>query len=180
MPVRPLTPAQTRENEAFLAELCRTGNVREAARRVGAHRAKFTKRRSKHLEFAALWEAALALSQEILAEDHDFHPGLTRLADGRLQLRARGAYGLNADRRLEFLAILRTLGSARAAAEAIGFSHAAFHHYKARDPDFAREWCEALTGGAAALEEEAGGRVANLTQEEKVELFGPLFAGDGT
>lgn len=144
MPVRPLTPAQQGENEAFLAELCRTGNVREAVRRLGAHRAKFTKRRAKHPEFAALWEAALGLSQEILSRDHDFEPGLTRLADGFMQLRAERAVGINADRRLEFLSLLNLFGSARAAAEALGFSHAAFHHYRNRDPEFARAWHLAL------------------------------------
>jgi hypothetical protein len=156
MAVRPLTPAQSLENEAFLAELCRTGNVREAARRIGAHRAKFTRRRGKHPEFAALWQAALALSQEILAEDA-FHPGLTRLADGRLQLHSRGDYSLNADRRLEFLAMLGTSGSARFAAEAVGFSHTAFFHYRERDPDFARAWHLALYGTGFRLEEDVTG-----------------------
>lgn len=154
MPVRALTPAQTRENEAFLAELCRTGNAREAARRLGAHRAKFTRRRAKHPEFAALWQAALALSQDILAKNHEFDPGLTRLADGRLQLRQRHGCGIDADRRLEFLAMLSLTGSARFAAEALGFSHAAFFHYRARDPEFAREWHLALFGGGLRPESE--------------------------
>lgn len=52
-PPRPLSPAAQRENETFLRELARTGNAREAARRLGAHRAKFTRRRKRDLAFAA-------------------------------------------------------------------------------------------------------------------------------
>ena len=67
-PARPLTRAQALENAAFLAELRRTGNAREAARRLGAHRAKFTKRRARHPAFAVQWDAALALAQASLAQ----------------------------------------------------------------------------------------------------------------
>jgi hypothetical protein len=84
---RSLTPDQLRENVAFLLELSRTGNVREAARRMGAHRAKFTKRRAKHPRFAAQWNAALDVAQLNLARDGTFDPGLTHLAGGRLLLR---------------------------------------------------------------------------------------------
>ena len=178
MPARALTPAQSRENAAFLAELARTGNAREAARRVGAHRAKFTKRRAKHAEFAAQWEVALAEAQETLAAGDPFEPGLTRLADGRLQLRPDREFGINTDRRFEFLSLLLTFGSARAAAETMGRSHAAFSYYRSRDPEFDRAWSEVMFGGTIRLEEEATGSVAKLTQEEKVELFGDLFRVD--
>jgi len=57
---RPFTRRQARENAAFLDQLRRTGNARLAARALGAHRAKFTKRRAKHAAFAAQWEMALA------------------------------------------------------------------------------------------------------------------------
>lgn len=146
MPARRLTPAQIHENAQFLVELARTGNAREAARRLGAHRAKFTKRRAKHPRFAAQWQAALARSQEFLAQGHDFDPELTRLADGRLQLRPDRAFCINADRRLEFLAMLGLTGSVRAAAEAARFSHAAFYHHRTREPEFARAWDEVLRG----------------------------------
>jgi hypothetical protein len=58
--VRPFTRRQAAENDAFLDQLRRTGNARLAARAVGAHRAKFTKRRARHAVFAAQWEMALA------------------------------------------------------------------------------------------------------------------------
>jgi hypothetical protein len=154
MSVRALTPAQNRENAAFLAELRRTGNAREAARRLGAHRAKFTKRRAKHPGFAMQWAAALASAQERLARCDPFEPGLTHLSDGRLQLRPPRASPIDPDRRLEFLAMLSLTGSARFAAEALGFSHAAFYHYKERDPDFAKAWHIALYGGDLRWKEE--------------------------
>jgi hypothetical protein len=144
MSVRPLTPAQIHENAAFLVQLSRTGNAREAARRLGAHRAKFTKRRAKHPRFAAQWDTALAVAQEVLAQGHDYVPGLTRLADGARQLRPPRDRALDPDRRLEFLAMLSQCGSPRFAAEAVGFSHAAFYHYKERDPEFAQAWRLAL------------------------------------
>lgn len=141
---RPLTPGQLRENVVFLLELSRTGNAREAARRLGAHRAKFTKRRAKHPRFAAQWDAALELAQENLARDSTFDPGLTHRADGRLQLRERQCSGINADRKLGFLHMLHASGSVRLAAEVEGFSHAAFYHHRLRDPEFARAWDEAM------------------------------------
>jgi hypothetical protein len=144
---RPLTPDQLRENVAFLLELSRTGNAREAARRLGAHRAKFTKRRAKHPRFAAQWEAALELAQDRLAHDSPFDPELTHLADGRLQLRKRQDSGINADRKLGFLHMLLASGSVRLAAEVEGFSHAAFYHHRLRDPEFARAWDEVMLTG---------------------------------
>src|SRR5687767_13379259 len=114
---RPLTRAQLLENAAFLRELARTGNAREAARRLGAHRAKFTKRRAKHPRFAAQWDAALSRAQETLAGDHAFDPELTRLIDGRLQLRRRESFGIDADCRARFLDVLSLSGTVRFAAE---------------------------------------------------------------
>jgi hypothetical protein len=143
MPARNLTPAQIHENAAFLVELARTGNAREAARRLGAHRAKFTKRRAKHPRFAAQWDEALAVAQEVLAQ-HPFEPALTYLADGRLQLRPERPCSVTLDRRLEFLFLLNAFGSSRGAAEALGFSHAAFYHHKKRDAEFARAWLAVL------------------------------------
>lgn len=148
---RPLTPDQLRENVAFLLELSRTGNAREAARRVGAHRAKFTKRRAKHPRFAAQWEAALDLAQDNLAQADPYEPGLAQLADGRRQLRRGDGQTITADRKLGFLHMLRMSGSARFAAECEGFSHASFFYHRLRDPDFAQAWHEALCAAYADL-----------------------------
>lgn len=153
---RPLTRAQTLENAAFLAELRRTGNAREAARRVGAHRAKFTKRRARHPGFAVQWEAALAFAQEALARslarDRQAEPTLLRRPDGCLQLRRARPGGIDRAGRTRFLAALSACANVRLAAKAAGFSHAAFYHHKRRDPAFAREWRLALETGYIRLE----------------------------
>lgn len=153
MTARNLTPEQLHENVAFLLALSRTGNAREAARQIGAHRAKFTKRRAKHPRFAAQWQAALDLAQEHLARDGIFDPGLTYLTDGRLQLRERGGgQGINADRKLGFLHMLNASGSVRLAAEVEGFAHASFYHHRLRDPEFARAWHDVMAAGRAPRE----------------------------
>lgn len=64
---RPFSPAQQRQNRAFLAALARTGNARLAAREVDLHRATLTRRRASHPAFAADWDAALALAHASLA-----------------------------------------------------------------------------------------------------------------
>jgi hypothetical protein len=162
---RPLTRAQALENAAFLAELRRTGNAREAARRLGAHRAKFTKRRASHPGFAVQWEAALALAQQALAQETlarrelatqaaspSAEPTLVRRTDGCLQLRRARPGGIDRAGRTRFLAALSACANVRLAARAAGFSHAAFYHHKRRDPAFAREWRLALETGYLRLE----------------------------
>jgi hypothetical protein len=141
---RPLTRAQLLENAAFLEELRRTGNAREAARHVGAHRAKFTKRRAGHPGFAVQWEAALVFAQQTLAATSTANSGptLLRRPDG----------GIDRAGRTRFLAALSACANVRLAAKAAGFSHAAFYHHKRRDAEFAREWRLALETGYLRLE----------------------------
>jgi hypothetical protein len=141
---RPLTPAQQLENAAFLKELRRTGNAREAARRLGAHRAKFTKRRAKHPRFAAQWEAALFFADAQLSRDH---PQVPRPPGGLLQLRRTRWGAVCPSARLSFLGALRAGLEVRLAAECLGFSHAAFYYYKHRDAEFAGEWDRAWHEG---------------------------------
>lgn len=148
---RPLTRSQRLENAQFLKELRRTGNAREAARRLGAHRAKFTKRRAKHPAFAAQWDAALALAQAALSSRAPA-PALVRRMDGTVQVRRARVDGLGAAARTRFLAALCATANVRLAAKAAGHSHAAFYHHKRRDPAFAREWRLALETGYERLE----------------------------
>jgi len=63
---RPFSRAQALQNAAFLRALARTGNVREAARELGIHRATMTKRRASHPAFAAEWDAMLAIARATL------------------------------------------------------------------------------------------------------------------
>lgn len=148
---RPFTRAQALENTAFLAELRRTGNVREAARRLGAHRAKFTRRRAKHASFAAQWDAALALAARRL-KSTAAHSHLLRRVGGRLQLRRARPEALDQAARTRFLAALSACANVRLAAKAAGFSHAAFYHHRRHDPAFAYEWQAALETGYLRLE----------------------------
>jgi hypothetical protein len=154
---RPLTRTQRLENAAFLRELSRTGNAREAARRLELHRARFTKRRAKHPAFAAEWQAALALAHAALAPKSPNgqappSPHIVRTTSGQLQLRRAlpGRIDLAAQQR--FLAALSASANVRLAAKAAGFSHAAFYHHKRHNPGFAREWRLALEQGYEQLE----------------------------
>lgn len=154
--IRPLTRAQALENQAFLKALRRTGNSREAARMVGAHRARFTRRRAKYPSFAAQWQAALAFAQAALAEGdaRRTDPQLVRMISGRVQLRRALPGRIDEFARQRFLAALSATANVRLAAKAAGFSHAAFYHHKRAAPGFAREWRLALEIGYERLEAE--------------------------
>ena len=154
---RTFTRTQTLENAAFLAQLRRTGNAREAARALGAHRAKFTRRRARDPAFAARWDAALALAHAALdakspRRDTPPAPHIVRTANGRLQLRRALPGRVDTAARQRFLAALSASANVRLAAKAAGFSHAAFYHHKRADPAFAREWRLALQLGYDQLE----------------------------
>jgi transcriptional regulator of acetoin/glycerol metabolism len=154
---RPLTRAQALQNQAFLAELRRTGNVREAARTLGIHRATLTKRRAKHLAFAAEWDAALALAHARLnggegSRTTATEPRVTRTASGRLQLRRPQRGRLTRAAEQAFLAALSATANVRLAAAAAGFSHSAFYHRRKTHPGFAREMRLALQLGYDRLE----------------------------
>ena len=61
--MRPLTREQCLQNRAFLNVLRRTGNVRLAAREVGAKYGTMQHRRRVHPAFATRWDAALAFAR---------------------------------------------------------------------------------------------------------------------
>ena len=164
---RPLTRAQTLENVAFLKALRNTGNVREAARHIGAHRAKFTKRRAKHPAFAAEWDMALAVAHAALHEakragakpklrttaaSPDTEPQILRTASGRLQVRRAISGRLTREAEQAFLAALSATANVRLAAAAAGFSHSAFYTRRRNNPAFAREMRMALEMGYERVE----------------------------
>src|SRR5690606_21941657 len=150
----------------------RTGNAREAARAVGAHRAKFTRRRANHPDFATQWDAALALAHASLNSSPERGGGplaegewwrgptpqpslretLHRTPSGRLQLRRPGGrrrLGRAAEQ--AFLAALSATANIRLSAAAAGFTHGAFYAHRRRNPGFAREWRLALQMGYERL-----------------------------
>ncbi|WP_353205446.1 hypothetical protein [Sphingomonas sp.] len=165
--VRPLTRAQCLENAAFLKALRQIGNVREAARQVGAHRAKFTKRRVKHPAFAAEWDMALAIAHAALhalkrtgakprlrtrTAASATEPKILRTASGRLQVRRTSAGRLTRAAEQAFLAALSATANVRLAAAAAGFSHSAFYARRRQNPAFAREMRMALEMGYERIE----------------------------
>lgn len=156
---RPLNRHQALQNAAFLQALRETGNAREAARRIGAHRATFTKRRAKHPAFAAEWDAALAIADAALHEAKDMaaasataEPHVLRTAKGRLQLRRPAPRRLTRDGEQAFLAALSATANIRLAAAAAGFSHSAFYARRRASPAFAREMRLALERGYESVE----------------------------
>ncbi|WP_447728766.1 hypothetical protein [Sphingomonas koreensis] len=154
---RPFNRRQAHENDAFLAALRCTGNVREAARSVGFHRATLIKRRNRDAAFAAEWDAALTLAHARLnagepAERPESEPQVIRTASGRLQLRRARPRRL--DRAVEqvFLAALSVTANVRLSAAAAGFSHSAFYLRRRESPAFAREMRLAIETGYETLE----------------------------
>jgi hypothetical protein len=169
---RPFNRRQMLENDRFLAALRRTGNARLAARELGVHRATYTKRRARCSTFAADWDAALALAHARLNQScprllgeggHAKHGGgaprvkadepvVTRLANGRLQLRAPGARRIGRPEQQAFLAALSATANVRLAARAAGFAHSSFYRLRDHNPAFAREMRLALQMGYDRIE----------------------------
>ena len=154
---RPFNRRQAHENQAFLAALRRTGNVREAARSLGFHRATLIKRRNRDAPFAAEWDAALALAHARLntgeqAGPAQSEPHIVRTASGRLQLRRAPPRLLDRQAEQTFLAALSATANVRLSAAATGFSHSAFYLRRRESPAFAREMRLALETGYEQLE----------------------------
>lgn len=173
---RPFNRRQALENQAFLHVLRRTGNARLAARELGVHRSTFTKRRASHPAFAAEWDAALAFAHAALNQDppragsgrgtaaqgavvegpeakrREDDPQITRLANGRLQLRRAIPGRLTRAHEQAFLAALSATANIRLSAAAAGFSHSAFYRRREASPAFAREMRLALQMGYERLE----------------------------
>ncbi|KQN03658.1 hypothetical protein [Sphingomonas sp. Leaf25] len=150
---RPYSRAQALQNAAFLKELARTGNARDAARTLGLNRSMLTKRRNADPDFAQRWESALALAAAALA-DTNVSPDDARLvrSKGRLQLRATRARHIDTAAEQAFLRALTATANVRLAASAAGFAHSSFYARARRHPGFAREMRLALAVGAERLE----------------------------
>ncbi len=151
---RPFNRRQALENRAFLSALRRSGNVRltRAARRTPL---TFTKRRNKDAAFAAEWDAALAIAAASLLRPKrrtESEPQITRLKNGRLQLREAGAHKIGPGARQAFLAALSATANVRLAARATGFAHSSFYRLRDHDAGFAREMRLALQLGYDRIE----------------------------
>jgi hypothetical protein len=163
---RPLNRAQALQNQAFLRELRRTGNIRLSARGVGLKYSTVQHRRSRHPAFAQQWDAALVFAQARLDAKGRREPRapeggnrtiggepvVVRRNDRKLQMRAAQPGKLTRDCEQAFLASLSVTANVRLSAAAAGASVAAFYRRRRNNPAFAREMRMALEQGYEALQ----------------------------
>lgn len=170
-----MTRNQRLENNAFLAALGKTGNIRLAARAVGIAYGTIQHRRRVHPAFAQRIDAALAFAQARLAGPGAQRPSAGGLAptaaptcdphrtrggeavvivlpDGRLQLRAAHPGKLTREAEQAFLTALSATANVRLSAAAAGASVAAFYRRRRKCPAFAREMRLALQTGYDRIE----------------------------
>ena len=171
MPHRPFTPRQQRQNEAFLAALRRTGNVRLACRELGVNRSTYTKRRARCAAFATNWDMTLAAAHAAFQlaggerlplpaakrragvgaglRTEGGEPMVTSQADGRLQLRLAPPGRMTAAAEQRFLGAVEETNNIRlAAAEAGGFAHTSLLARARRSPALAASLATARRIGA--------------------------------
>lgn len=165
---RPFSRAQALQNQAFLKELRRTGNIRLAARRVGLKYGTVQYRRARHPAFAHAWDVALAFAQARFdkagrqgpagtGEAASLHrtrggePVVVRRNDGKLQMRAAQPGKLTRQCEQAFLSALGATANVRLSAAAAGASVAAFYRRRRNNPAFAREMRLALEQGYEQL-----------------------------
>ena len=150
---RPYTRKQALQNAAFLTELERTGNARDAARATGLNRSMLTKRRNADPDFAQRWEAALTLAAARLAKPEQTEgPARVVRSKGRLQLRVSKTRTIDRDAEQRFLAGLSATANVRLSAAAAGFAHSSFYARARNNPGFAREMRVAIAIGVERLE----------------------------
>ncbi|MFD1036524.1 hypothetical protein ACFQ15_17980 [Sphingomonas hankookensis] len=150
---RPYSRKQALQNAAFLAELERTGNARDAARATNLNRSMLTKRRNADPDFAQRWEAALTLAAARLSDpERTQGPARVVRSKGRLQLRVGKTRTIDRDAEQRFLAALSATANVRLSAQAAGFAHSSFYARARNNPGFAREMRVALAVGSERLE----------------------------
>lgn len=167
---RPFTAAQRRQNEAFLAALGRTGNVRLSAREAGVKYGTIQHRRSGHPDFASRWDIALvgaharfhasggkgppvmARAADPALRTEGGEPLVVRTRSGKLQVRPAHRGKLTWAAEQLFLQALSATCNVRLSAAAAGASPAAFYRRRQRSAAFDREFRLALEAGYERLE----------------------------
>lgn len=141
---------------AFVRALGESGSVRKAAAVAGVSARAVSKRRGTHPSFALAVEAALDGFRAGIAAGHASAAlaRSCRIEQGPIDTRARrpsaGRIGAAAEQR--FLTTLAETANATMAADAAGFSVAAFYQRRRADPDFQAKWDGAVADGRVALE----------------------------
>lgn len=131
----------------FLAGLKRGLSMEDAARNAGHSPSGFWKARKRDTAFDTAVEEMLELSNT---------PRFVSPANGRRwQLRRIRRLRFVQWRKDVFLAFLAGTGDVTASAEAAGVCESTIYRHRARDPDFAAAFQEALEQGYARLEAEA-------------------------
>ncbi len=128
----------------FLTELRRGAKHEDAARAAGFCRSSFYRLRDRDPGFAALWADAIA---------HSSGPRYVSPGKGRqLQLRRNRNVRFTEKRREIFLDHFAGTCNLTEAAEAAGVSEAPVFAHRAKNPDFAARFQQALEQGYARLE----------------------------
>jgi hypothetical protein len=161
--MRPFTPRQLAQNEAFLEALRRTGNPHLAAASLGV-RSTYSKRRAKCAAFATRWDAAILACHAALKLGGGPRPAegsalrtegeiiVDRTRGGRLQLRRAPPGRMTEAGERYFLRAVAASANIRLSAAAAGFTHSAFHQKMKKRPAFASEAKISLTIGYDRLE----------------------------
>lgn len=153
---RPFNLRQARQNAAFIRLLGETGNVQLAARDCGLAKATLYSRRKVNAAFAVEWDAAMTAAQARMRghpaaavhagrargaayKTRGGEPIVTRLADGRLQMRLARAGGVGFHASQAFLRALATCGNIAMAARAVGVAPKNVYAMRARCPAFKAE-----------------------------------------
>ncbi|THD37751.1 MAG: hypothetical protein E7773_01860 [Sphingomonas sp.] len=177
---KPLNRTQAIQNQQFLRELRRTGNVRLSARAVGLKYSTIQHRRRQHPAFATRWDAAIAFAQARLNKKGrqgpkpkeggnrtlGGEPVIVRRNDGKLQMRAAQPGKLTKQCEQAFLSALSATANVRLSAKAAGAAEAAFYRRRRQNPAFAREWLLALQEGYDRLEMALHASVSPASHED--------------
>lgn len=131
----------------FLAALRELADERAAARQAGVTLKTARNWRTRDAAFRAEWDTARAEAQ----------------MPERIQRRDAMEW------RAAFIARLRGTGTVRYAATAAGVSRQTVYEWRDRDPDFAREWDDAIADATEALE--AAARARALSGSDKLLMF---------
>ncbi|HEX8238374.1 MAG TPA: hypothetical protein VF574_01395 [Allosphingosinicella sp.] len=164
--MRPFTPRQRAQNEAFLEALRRTGNPRLAAASLGVHRSTYSKRRRKCAAFATRWDCAILACHAALKLGGGERPAegvsafrtkggeiiVGRTRGGRLQLRRAPPGRMTEAGERHFLRSVAASANIRLSAAATGFTHSAFYQKMKKRPAFKSDTKISLTIGYDRLE----------------------------
>jgi uncharacterized protein YecT (DUF1311 family) len=148
---------------AFLMALKATGQARTAAEAIGRSLSTAYRRRRRHPEFRARWDAAVAEQQEawIGVQDVEVEPVPPGEARGRFD-------GWTRLRRRTFLRALSETGRVKDACERVGISDTSVYRLRQRSAVFARDFAAALERSLPMIEQVAWERAVDGWEEPVV------------